>query len=210
MGSSSSLSMTRVSSESLDSSIAGVSYFVRRNMAYRSDYIVRAKALILSSLPCSEERVRKAAEKLEKNVKGSTQGRLDGFFTVLPKTDAPVKRKVKYKQMGTWKAGEDGLRVNLTDHAHGSKRGAGGRQDAKGQGRQEGQDGDQSEDWDGEGETAEVRRGCPIERTKNEQESFCLFTVCSGTDSFVYVEEGGGEGCVLGCFCAYFLIVVPA
>ncbi|RUS21229.1 PIN domain-like protein [Endogone sp. FLAS-F59071] len=45
----------------------------------------------------NEERVRKAAEKLEKNVKGSTQGRLDGFFTVLPKTDVPVKRKADDK-----------------------------------------------------------------------------------------------------------------
>ncbi|OZJ03350.1 hypothetical protein BZG36_04209 [Bifiguratus adelaidae] len=43
----------------------------------------------------NEERVRRAAEKLHKNVKTATQGRLDGFFTVLP--SSPSKRKVDDK-----------------------------------------------------------------------------------------------------------------
>jgi len=34
----------------------------------------------------SEERVRKGCEKLEKNLKTATQGRLDSFFTLTPST----------------------------------------------------------------------------------------------------------------------------
>jgi len=40
----------------------------------------------------SEERVRNGVKKLQKSRQGSTQGRLDGFFTVLSK-NGPTKRK---------------------------------------------------------------------------------------------------------------------
>lgn len=44
----------------------------------------------------SEERVRKGADKLTKFLNSKQQGRLDGFFTVKPKTD-DVKGKGKGK-----------------------------------------------------------------------------------------------------------------
>ncbi|KAK9766278.1 Elongation of fatty acids protein 2, variant 2 [Basidiobolus ranarum] len=45
----------------------------------------------------SEDRVKKGVEKLEKNLKSGTQGRLDGFFKVLP--SASPKRKVFEKHL---------------------------------------------------------------------------------------------------------------
>lgn len=44
----------------------------------------------------NEDRVRNGAKKLIKARGGSTQGRLDGFFTVLS-TNTPVKRKADTK-----------------------------------------------------------------------------------------------------------------
>ncbi len=41
--------------------------------------------LIIKCSLCSEERVRKGAEKLEKFLHAKQQGRLDGFFTVQQK-----------------------------------------------------------------------------------------------------------------------------
>ncbi|WFC97771.1 Elongation of fatty acids protein 2 [Malassezia yamatoensis] len=41
----------------------------------------------------SEDRVRRGCEKLAKAVGQKQQGRLDGFFTVQPRSDAPSKRK---------------------------------------------------------------------------------------------------------------------
>lgn len=41
----------------------------------------------------SEERVRKAAEKLQKNAKGATQGRIQDFFKTMPSQNAGTKRK---------------------------------------------------------------------------------------------------------------------
>ncbi|ROT38387.1 DNA-repair protein rad2 [Sodiomyces alkalinus F11] len=49
----------------------------------------------------SEDRVRNGAARLEKNVKGTQQSRLDGFFKTLPKTEAEKaahKRKLEEKQ----------------------------------------------------------------------------------------------------------------
>ena len=49
----------------------------------------------------NEDRVRSAAAKLTKNSKASTQARLEGFFKVLPKTQAEkesLKRKVDTKK----------------------------------------------------------------------------------------------------------------
>lgn len=48
----------------------------------------------------SEDRVRGAGARLEKNMKGSQQSRLDGFFKAIPKTDAEKaahKRKLDEK-----------------------------------------------------------------------------------------------------------------
>lgn len=48
----------------------------------------------------SEDRVRSAGARLEKNLKGSQQSRLDGFFKAVPKTDeekATHKRKLDEK-----------------------------------------------------------------------------------------------------------------
>lgn len=44
-------------------------------------------------LCCSEERVRKGAEKLQKFLNAKQQGRLDGFFTVQPKEPKEDKGK---------------------------------------------------------------------------------------------------------------------
>jgi hypothetical protein len=43
----------------------------------------------------SEERVRKGADKLAKSLNTKQQGRLDGFFTTVPKTSAPKKASAK-------------------------------------------------------------------------------------------------------------------
>jgi len=48
----------------------------------------------------SEDRVRKAAEKLSKHLVAKQQGRLDGFFKAVPKAEdkskgGPAKRKVR-------------------------------------------------------------------------------------------------------------------
>jgi flap endonuclease-1 len=43
----------------------------------------------------NEERVRNGAKKLAKARTGTTQGRLDSFFTVLPSTNMASKRKVR-------------------------------------------------------------------------------------------------------------------
>lgn len=48
----------------------------------------------------SEDRVRSAGARLEKNMKGSQQSRLDGFFKMMPKTDEEKqahKRKLDEK-----------------------------------------------------------------------------------------------------------------
>ncbi|KAF9941048.1 Elongation of fatty acids protein 2 [Modicella reniformis] len=50
------------------------------------DFLVREKGF-------SEERVRKGCERLEKNLKSATQGRLDSFFTIMPSADK--KRKAE-------------------------------------------------------------------------------------------------------------------
>jgi flap endonuclease-1 len=50
------------------------------------DFLVKEKGF-------SEERVRKGCERLVKNLKTATQGRLDGFFTVMPTGDK--KRKAE-------------------------------------------------------------------------------------------------------------------
>jgi flap endonuclease-1 len=49
------------------------------------EFLVRDKGF-------SEERVRKGCERLEKNLKTATQGRLDGFFTMTPNAN---KRKAE-------------------------------------------------------------------------------------------------------------------
>jgi hypothetical protein len=51
-----------------------------------------ALASLFWLLHLSEERVRKGAEKLQKHLNSKQQGRLDGFFTVKPKT-SPEKGK---------------------------------------------------------------------------------------------------------------------
>lgn len=48
--------------------------------------------------PYSEERVRKGAEKLTKFLSVKQQGRLDGFFTVKPKTSPTKEDKGKGKE----------------------------------------------------------------------------------------------------------------
>ncbi|THU81728.1 PIN domain-like protein [Dendrothele bispora CBS 962.96] len=53
------------------------------------DFLVREKGF-------SEERVRKGAEKLQKNLMAKQQGRLDGFFSVKPKEN-PTKSKADTK-----------------------------------------------------------------------------------------------------------------
>lgn len=55
----------------------------------------------------SEDRVRNGAKKLMKARGGSTQGRLDGFFKVLPST-TPVKRKAEEKKATPNKKGKSG------------------------------------------------------------------------------------------------------
>ena len=48
----------------------------------------------------NEERVRKGAEKLSLKLKGKQQGRLDGFFKVMPSSSSPPKRKGDSKDDG--------------------------------------------------------------------------------------------------------------
>lgn len=55
----------------------------------------------------NEERVRNGAKKLMKARGGSTQGRLDGFFTVLPSSGTP-KRKADTKKDTPNKKGKGG------------------------------------------------------------------------------------------------------
>ncbi|RHZ90220.1 hypothetical protein Glove_2g39 [Diversispora epigaea] len=56
------------------------------------DYLVREKGF-------NEERVRKGVEKLSKNLKGATQGRLDSFVKITTNPKVPVKRKVEDKKV---------------------------------------------------------------------------------------------------------------
>jgi hypothetical protein len=56
----------------------------------------RGKIIDHLTIPSSEERVRKGAEKLQKFLNSKQQGRLDGFFTVKPK-EKPDKGDVKGK-----------------------------------------------------------------------------------------------------------------
>ncbi|KAF9169188.1 Elongation of fatty acids protein 2 [Mortierella sp. AD011] len=58
------------------------------------EFLVRDKGF-------SEERVRKGCERLEKNLKTATQGRLDGFFTAIPSANA--KRKADEPASGKGK-----------------------------------------------------------------------------------------------------------
>lgn len=53
--------------------------------------------LSLSLSSFSEERVRKGAEKLQKYLNSKQQGRLDGFFTVVPKSP---KKEIAGKEKG--------------------------------------------------------------------------------------------------------------
>lgn len=57
--------------------------------------VLRAIFRSFAETPCSEERVRKGAEKLQKFLNAKQQGRLDGFFSVKPKEAAPVAKKGK-------------------------------------------------------------------------------------------------------------------
>ncbi|RUO97166.1 putative DNA repair endonuclease rad2 [Jimgerdemannia flammicorona] len=75
------------------------------------DFLVKDKGF-------NEERVRKASEKLQKNVKTATQARLEGFFTVLPKTDAPLKRKAEEK-------GKDAKKTKTDKAGGGTSKGRG-------------------------------------------------------------------------------------
>lgn len=56
----------------------------------------------------NEERVRSGAEKIKKTLKTATQGRLDGFFKVLPSATPPVKRKVEIKKESANKKAKSG------------------------------------------------------------------------------------------------------
>ena len=44
---------------------------------------------------CSEDRVRKGADKLTKHMGAKQQGRLDGFFKVQPKSSPDAKKDTK-------------------------------------------------------------------------------------------------------------------
>lgn len=57
------------------------------------EFLVREKGF-------KEDRVRAGAAKLSKMLAAKQQGRLDGFFTVKPKTDAPAKRKAEDDKKG--------------------------------------------------------------------------------------------------------------
>lgn len=54
----------------------------------------------------NEERVRNGAKKLQKAREGSTQGRLDGFFKVLPSISPAPKRKADVKKAVPSKRGK--------------------------------------------------------------------------------------------------------
>lgn len=56
----------------------------------------------ISTTDKSEERVRRGAEKLQKHLNSKQQGRLDGFFTVKPKT-SPKKGKDANEKEGKGK-----------------------------------------------------------------------------------------------------------
>ncbi|KAG8899015.1 Elongation of fatty acids protein 2 [Tulasnella sp. 408] len=64
------------------------------------EFLVREKGF-------NEDRVRKAAEKLQKMLAAKQQGRLDGFFTVKPKEEA-----------GSWKGGKDAKGTKRKASAH--------------------------------------------------------------------------------------------
>jgi hypothetical protein len=51
------------------------------------------KTYSMSYISCSEERVRKASEKLHKNAKAATQGRIQDFFKSVPTQTTGTKRK---------------------------------------------------------------------------------------------------------------------
>lgn len=57
--------------------------------------LLHRRELICLCAACSEERVRKGADKLKARLSAKQQGRLDGFFTVAPKEGAGTKRKVR-------------------------------------------------------------------------------------------------------------------
>ncbi|KAF0458328.1 Flap endonuclease 1 [Gigaspora margarita] len=61
------------------------------------EYLVREKGF-------NEDRVRKGVEKLSKNLKAATQGRLDSFFTQVPSNaNVPAKRKFEDRKDATTK-----------------------------------------------------------------------------------------------------------
>lgn len=60
-------------------------------------------------MSCSEDRVRKGAEKLAKGANAKQQGRLDGFFTAQPK-NSPKKDDNKDKTKGKGKATAKGTK----------------------------------------------------------------------------------------------------
>ncbi|CAG8561821.1 5238_t:CDS:2 [Diversispora eburnea] len=53
----------------------------------------------VQDLDSIEERVRKGVEKLSKNLKGATQGRLDSFVTITANPKVPIKRKAEDKKV---------------------------------------------------------------------------------------------------------------
>lgn len=67
----------------------------------------------------SEERVRKGAEKLSKFLNAKQQGRLDGFFTVQPKT-SPKKDDDKGKGKGKGKGKDEPKGTKRKVRQHGS------------------------------------------------------------------------------------------
>ncbi|KAF7968955.1 hypothetical protein HWV62_28801 [Athelia sp. TMB] len=69
----------------------------------------------------NEERVRKGAEKLAKYLHTKQQGRLDGFFTVAPKT-SPKKGDSKEKTKGKGKGADAKGTKRKADEASGSKK----------------------------------------------------------------------------------------
>jgi len=68
----------------------------------------------------SEDRVRNAAQRLQKNVKTAQQARLEGFFKAVPKTEeekANLKRKHEEKQVEAKKKKKEEMAKKKADKA---------------------------------------------------------------------------------------------
>lgn len=90
--------------------------FLVKEKGFKYVQILRQSFTAVSheAFPCSEERVRRGAEKLSKFLNAKQQGRLDGFFTAKPKASPP---KAKEAEKGKGKAAKGTKRKVCVSYA---------------------------------------------------------------------------------------------